>query len=120
MAILETAHDPALWASWGRRRTPGTAMTALSCGRCARAQHRANLAIMQSVRSRHLDVGTPQKCVGSYAKRDRAGRARRNKKFFPEGQIVRPETLRRYVAGTEAISTTFRLLQADLREQLKL
>jgi len=32
LAMVEAAHDPALRAGWGRHRTPGTAMTALSCG----------------------------------------------------------------------------------------
>jgi hypothetical protein len=49
----------------------------------------------------------------------KAERARKNKKLFPEGQIVRPRTLKLYVDGTDAIRKALLQLQASLREQLK-
>jgi hypothetical protein len=42
-------------------------------------------------------------------------RARRNKRLFIEGQIIRSETLKVYVTGAGALRKAFQQLQASLR-----
>jgi hypothetical protein len=46
-------------------------------------------------------------------------RARRNKRLFPEGQIIQPQTLKTYVTGTSVLNDHFRKIQASLQAQLE-
>jgi hypothetical protein len=56
---------------------------------------------------------------GSWEGIPRAERARRNKRLFPEGQIIRHKTLKLYVTGLEALEKAFRRIQANLEAQLQ-
>jgi hypothetical protein len=56
---------------------------------------------------------------GQWSGVPRSERARRNKRLFPEGQIIKSATLKLYVSGTDALRKAFRDLQASLREQLR-
>jgi hypothetical protein len=56
---------------------------------------------------------------GQWTERPKTDRAARSKRLYPEGQVVRSNTLRSYVVGLAAIEKLFRGLQADLERQIR-
>ena len=56
---------------------------------------------------------------GSWAQIPKTDRARRNKRIFPGGQIIRHQTLLTYVKGMDGLIDKLRALQTNLEAQLQ-
>lgn len=56
---------------------------------------------------------------GQWAGIPKADRARRSKRLFPEGQIIRLETLQAYVRGLDALALMLRDFQSKIEVELK-
>ncbi|WP_424955695.1 hypothetical protein [Hyphomicrobium sp. 1Nfss2.1] len=55
---------------------------------------------------------------GSWSNVPRSDRARRSKRIFPEGQLLRAQTLKSYVKGIDGIIGHLRQLQSAVENQL--
>jgi hypothetical protein len=55
---------------------------------------------------------------GQWEAVSKSDRARRNKRLYPEGQIIRIKILRSYIEGLKGIESNFRVIQADIEAQL--
>ncbi len=56
---------------------------------------------------------------GTWSGIPKAEQARRNKRIFPEGQILRPHIFKGYIAGIDGIIQQLREMQAEIEKQIR-